>query len=215
MFFKIIMDKEIKIKNSIEQFDKWAVKYDSDYWMFYFRAAYKRILDVSKLFIKNNSNILDIGCGTGSFEKMLSENINYREIYGLDVSEEMLKIARYKNINKNINFINCDISQFDFNSNYFDAVFSLNSFHHFPNQDLVINKIYDLLKVNGNFIFLDLVKDNFLKNIWIGIVKKLCNEENVDFYSTDNLLSKLKEMGFKVVYNKSYLYFLRILVVKK
>lgn len=53
---------------------------------------------------------LDIGCGTGAHaEKLAEQGI---EILALDLSEDMLKWARYKHSHPNVQYIKMDITQF-------------------------------------------------------------------------------------------------------
>ncbi|MDD2907128.1 MAG: class I SAM-dependent methyltransferase [Candidatus Gracilibacteria bacterium] len=100
----------------------------------------------------NPKNILDIACGTG---KILSKlNDNYTK-YGVDLSENMLEIAK-KNVVKGIFYkqdmreLHFDIMKFDFVTCLFD---SINHLVDFSDWEKVFNKSYDLLNTNGIFLF--------------------------------------------------------------
>jgi predicted TPR repeat methyltransferase len=55
----------------------------------------------NKLKLKKTIKILDAGCGTGYVAEVLSK-LNYKNITGIDFSEEMLAIARSKKIYKKL-----------------------------------------------------------------------------------------------------------------
>ncbi|MFR0836294.1 MAG: class I SAM-dependent methyltransferase [Barnesiella sp.] len=50
-----------------------------------------------KLSLKPGEKVLDIGFGNGSFIRRLSGIGNGNKIYGIDISEDMLKVAVKKN----------------------------------------------------------------------------------------------------------------------
>ena len=85
------------------QFNK---KYSALYNSFYKNKNYlKEFNNLKKNIPATNkiNNILDIGCGTGSFTKLF---LNYKScrILGIDMSSSMIKIARKNVKNNRINF---------------------------------------------------------------------------------------------------------------
>lgn len=99
-------------------------------------------------------SILDFGCGTGIFTFLL-EKYYPAKIVGIDLSEEMLKIAIAKGKNKksSAQFMLGDAGKL---SNYFDEtfdlVFSSTTTHYLPNlNDLFVN-ISRVLKEDGTCI---------------------------------------------------------------
>ncbi|MDR1207411.1 MAG: class I SAM-dependent methyltransferase [Rickettsiales bacterium] len=73
--------------------------------------------------IKPKSRIIDIGCGPGNNAVYLS-NLGH-DVTGVDLSDEMLKLAKAKN--SNANFIKQDIEKLDFPQNSFDCAVARNS----------------------------------------------------------------------------------------
>jgi|LGVE01.1.fsa_nt_gb ubiquinone/menaquinone biosynthesis C-methylase UbiE len=64
-------------------------------------------------------SIIDIGCGTGAFCSVLNEK--GMSVTGIDAAEKMLKIARSKPENKDINFFQADIlEKLPFEDNHFE-----------------------------------------------------------------------------------------------
>ena len=110
----------------------------------------------SKYFSKPVRTILDLGCGTGGHALILAEK-GY-EVAGVDLSREMLEVARKKAKERrlNIEFIQGDIRNMGLNQK-FDAVISMFAVisYQITNEDLmsVFKTASRHLKKNGLFIF--------------------------------------------------------------
>lgn len=96
---------------------------------------------------------LDIGCGIGRLEKVLSPY--FRVIYGVDVSPKMIEIAkqrlmRLRNVRLCVNN-GLDLSLFQDSS--FDLVFSYLTFQHMPRWVAYgyFREAYRVLRPNGIF----------------------------------------------------------------
>ena len=102
---------------------------------------------------------IDIGCGTGAFSIYASKYL--KKIYAVDVSKEMLKIAKAKakvaEI-KNIEFCNSGFLQFQPDKKV-DVVFSKWAFHHLPDywKQAALLNINKMLKPDGILLLSDLV----------------------------------------------------------
>ncbi|WP_394391243.1 class I SAM-dependent methyltransferase [Shewanella woodyi] len=102
-------------------------------------------------FVEKRGNALDIGCGcTGRFIELLS-NEGFTSS-GLDVSTEMLNIARKRH--PDIHFILGDICECELPEKY-DFITAWDSIWHVPliEQRNVLTKIVEKLNVGGVFIF--------------------------------------------------------------
>lgn len=98
--------------------------------------------------------ILDLGCGTGRFD-FLFEKENPISILGLDISEEMLDIAKEKAANRNskVEFIKGDISNFNtYIDERFDFIFSSTVLHYISDLKGLFNNIYNALNEKGSCI---------------------------------------------------------------
>lgn len=115
----------------------------SDYGMKYVRKAMSHA--------KKNSKVLDIGCGsTGrTFDEALKNDF---EITGIDVSSEMIRIAKTKHPDGN--FINDDFIEWD-TTESFDLIIAWDSVFHAPKylQKKVTMKMCDLLNAGGVLLF--------------------------------------------------------------
>lgn len=101
--------------------------------------------------LPENSEILDLGCGTGKpiMEYLLSQD--YR-VTGVDASWKMLEIAKS-------NFPNNEFYLMDMRSlkieRKYDAIIAWHSFFHLPvdDQEKLIPRLSNLLNPNGLFLF--------------------------------------------------------------
>ena len=77
--------------------------------------------------IKNNSNVFDLGTGTGIISILLSKKINAKKITGIEIQEDVFKMAKKSvelNNLKNVEIINEDIKNLKklFKQNSVDAI---------------------------------------------------------------------------------------------
>lgn len=84
------------IPNKKEQiFDLWTPNYD---WLFtsvFYQAIHVRLLEYINL--PSQTHILDLGCGTGKLLNRLATNFSDLRGIELDLSFQMIHIARMKN----------------------------------------------------------------------------------------------------------------------
>ena len=102
---------------------------------------------------KDAKNIIDLGAGTGlQLIKIYKEFPNIKTT-AIDVSDEMLKKLKERNISDNIKIVNKSFFDYEFEPNQ-DAVISTQALHHFDKSDkeILFKKIYNCLKPNGIFV---------------------------------------------------------------
>lgn len=143
--------------------DNFKEIYDKDF-IDYYQIIYDDSSDIEadlkivyeKAFnnVENSSNleILVAGCGVGKLCKKLKEK--YKNVYGIDISENMLLKAQL--LNPNIKFIrgNLLISN-TFNSNQFTHIYLDERtlfYHKLDEMKLIIENIYSWLKKDGYLI---------------------------------------------------------------
>lgn len=136
-----IFDKEAKI------YDEW---YKSKLGNFVDEAETRCVFDLFKA--KKGMKVLDVGCGTGNFSIKLAKM--GCEVVGIDVSEEMLKVAEAKAREEglNIKFYKMDAHQMEFEDNTFDGVLSVTAFEFLKEPEKAIEEIFRVLKPNGQLL---------------------------------------------------------------
>lgn len=99
--------------------------------------------------------LLDLGCGTGLELEYIFKLNDQIEVTCIDLAEGMLNELKKKFSDKNIKVI-CD-SYFDVEFEPCDAVVSVESLHHFTQQEKIplYKKLYDALSDGGCFVLTD------------------------------------------------------------
>lgn len=139
-----MITKEI-ITNS---FSKYARSYDQ-YCSIQNACAFK--LD-GKIGEKECYNILEIGCGTGNYTNLLRTRFPDTKIKAIDISQEMIEVAKMKLEQTQLEFIVADAEVMDFDDR-FDFISSNATFQWFRNLEQTLKKCYELLDKNGVILF--------------------------------------------------------------
>lgn len=103
----------------------------------------------------SEDRVLDFGCGNGRLAGFLEEN--YKEYVGADVSQKLIDIASQGYSSGKTIFIKIDgkSERLPFEDNYFDDIFSIAVFHHFPSKNYsqkVARELYRVLKPGGKIV---------------------------------------------------------------
>ncbi len=120
-------------------------------------------------FIRNNlkgQTVLELGCGTGSITELLSA---YYDVTALDLSEDMLDIARQKLMKKGraARFIKGDMRDFSVHKPMDNAIIVCDGINYLLSEADVKKaflKVYENIKAGGRFIF-DISSAYKLKNM--------------------------------------------------
>jgi ubiquinone/menaquinone biosynthesis C-methylase UbiE len=102
----------------------------------------------------SGSDALEIGCGTGTFSRLLAQR--FRRVLALDLSPRMIEVAKERSKEyRNIDFQVADVMTYEFSPEQFDCVASIATLHHLP-FELMLSKIKSVLRPEGILLVLDL-----------------------------------------------------------
>jgi len=131
--------------------------------------------------IKDDSSILDVGCGNGRLLEVLeNKKINY---LGVDNSEELIVLAK-KNY-PNYDFKVMDILNLESIDKKFDLVISVAVLHHLPGRELRIKALEQLKQVANKQIIFSVWKmwgnQKYQKYLFKNIWQKIFGQSQLDF----------------------------------
>ncbi len=106
-------------------------------------AIIEKILDNGG--VEHHKEVLDIACGTGVLFPFYFKR-KVKSVTGIDISSEMVKIAKGKFPETEI--ICGDAEEHSFGKK-FDVIMIYNAFPHFPNPEKLIENLTGYLKENG------------------------------------------------------------------
>ena len=101
--------------------------------------------------LKPPMKIVDLGCGTGVFTKILCD-LGF-SVSGLDLSPTLIEVAQKKY--PNIEFHVGDVEHMPFASESFEGVFLSGILHHLPDPSHCTREVYRVLKAKGIFVAFD------------------------------------------------------------
>ena len=133
-------------------FDRQAAAYDEAVYGGHARKLYAPILGA--LDGVPHRRLLDLGCGTGELLKILLELGGNTACTGLDLSENMLAVAR-KKLGERAQLVRGDAERLPFGDGSFDAVVCNDSFHHYPDPAAVVAEVERVLRPGGTFVLGD------------------------------------------------------------
>jgi ubiquinone/menaquinone biosynthesis C-methylase UbiE len=150
-----------------EEFEAWAGTYDRSLLNYFlFKPAYRMFLEELwgwRSESKEPFDLLDVGCGTGTFDAMLAASSLPARIVGLDYSPAMCKIANSKaqaaGVSDRVRYVSADSEHLPFADASFDVVTCSNSFHHYPNQAEVVKDFRRVLRPGGRLMLIDGYRD--------------------------------------------------------
>ena len=179
--------------NKEDFFNNWAPIYD---WMFpsvFYQAVHQRLLEYIEL--RQEANILDIGCGTGKLLNNLASQFPDLRGTGLDFSPEMLNQARESRSHRpRLIFVRGNAESLPFAEEQFDAVFNTISFLHYQKPERVLSEVKRVLRPGGRFYLVDSSWKSQQEPIYISFSPK-----GVKFYSPELREQMGTEVGLNCV----------------
>ena len=138
-------------EDSINLYKTWASTYDDDFAK---QNDYRSPIEIAKYYAQYSNDedtpILDVGAGTGLIGECL--NLNSKEIDAIDISPEMLNIARTKNCYSEI--IEADLTKrLLINDNHYGAIVSAGTFTHGHVGPNVLDELLRVASPGALFVF--------------------------------------------------------------
>ena len=146
------------------------------------------------------SNVLDLGCGTGlELEEYFGLNPDAK-VTGIDLSEAMLNALKAKFPEKDLTLVQASYFDVPLGEHVYDAAVSVESLHHFKDEmkESLYRKLRTALKTGGTFVLTDcFAESDELEKEYFETLAKQKKEQGLsedEFYHFDTPLTVEHEM---------------------
>lgn len=153
--------------------------------------------------LKDNLEIIDIGCGEGTIGKLVKEKNNKIRFIGVDISQEAIQLA--KNYYDQTYLINLDKDDFQKEwKNTYDYAICIEVLEHLFNPEKTLLQIKTLLKKNGILItsFPNMAwwkyRLKMLKGVYPVESRAYNMIEHLQNYTLDSFTKLLNECGYEI-----------------
>lgn len=168
---------------------------ENSYWWFVARKKILRDLIQRYCLFNNETNLLDVGCGTGGFASFISQ---YCNVICLDTSDLALSYCKKRGLN---NLYQGTLEEFNTDNNKIQIISMLDVVEHIENDKRVIERAYELLEENGCLI------------ITVPAYKWLWSEHDEIHmhkrrYTKKEIVKLIESAGFKIVFATYFNFFL-------
>ena len=166
-------------------------------------TAFERKQAITREHLRPDSNVLEIGCGTGSLALTLSAYVGH--IHAIDFSAEMLRIATGKQKAQGVSNVTFHQGTLDnaahFEPESFDCALAFSILHLVPDRTRVLRRIWELLEPGGSFIS----SNACLGDPWvpygllISVMRLFGKAPIVHIYKRETIMREMREAGFTEV----------------
>jgi ubiquinone/menaquinone biosynthesis C-methylase UbiE len=144
------MNDDSKRMEIQKEYDQTASTYDRD-WSYYIKSTSLETLQ--RMELSAEDHLLDIGCGTGYFLKLIRSSGFSGSALGLDLSVNMLKKARQTS--ERTIFLGGQSEVLPFRDDSFTVVVCNNAFHFFLEPRSFLRDVHRVLKDGGKLYVTD------------------------------------------------------------
>lgn len=181
------------------EYSRIASRYDTR-WKFYVETSIRETL--RRVHPAPGDRVLDVGCGTGALLEALSRAAPEAKFAGVDLSEEMLEIARHRLGEA------CDLRQgraeaLPFDDAEFDMVVSSNAFHFIRQPLAALREMRRVLKPGGRVVITDWC-DDYLACRVCDLFLRVFSRAHFRTYGSGECSALLVEAGFAGVNLERY-----------
>ncbi len=149
------------------------------------------------------SNVLEIGAGTGRFTMPLCRKTR-AHITALDLSLDMLKLAKGKKLSERVNWVRGSAESLPFASSTFDCIFMVFTLQHIVDRTQAVREIYRVLRPQGRLVIGTASHGQFKREIVCRYFPDLLTIDLARFPTIPKLKSLLKNHSFDTI-NSHYM----------
>lgn len=181
------------------EYSRIASQYDAR-WKFYVDASIRGT--VRRLHVEPEDRVLDVGCGTGALLEALSLAAPRAQLAGVDLSGDMLKLARHR-LGPAIDLEQACAEKLPFGDAAFDVVVSTNVFHFIRHPVAALREMLRVSKPSGRAVITDWC-DDYLACRVCDMFLRAFSRAHFRTYGSKECRELFVEAGFASVYVERY-----------
>lgn len=143
--------------------------------------------------IGSSGRMLEIGFGSGSQLEMIHSKHPDIELYGIDISKEMLTMAQ-KSIGNFAILSQCSCEKTDYEDNFFDMVISTDSCYFWKDPQKVLREIRRITRPSGILVLA-------YNSMYAKAVHK--SDSSLGMFDDESISREVKKAGMKIISNKT------------
>lgn len=128
----------------------------------YYNDILHKTLDIAEWFLPSNPAdrlVLDFGCGSGELLELFNQRYTNVDLYGVDISPEMLEVATQKGFNV-VDSVDL-LSRYDFPVVVANLVLQFNTYQ---NRETALINLYNRTAIGGVIVVTEKVQSDFVQN---------------------------------------------------
>lgn len=178
-------------------FKMYAKNYDNH------RTADLKLVEtaIENLKLDGNTRILDFGCGTGNYLKAFQIK-GYKNLFGLDQSDEMCKIASEKTIAIIRKGSHLHVP---FDSDFFGAIIIVDVVHFIDDIDSLFNSLQRICKKNGRVFIATQSHEQLETRIYSKYFPSTTRIDKLRHHEISKIVAVAESSGFSLLTVKNYL----------
>ncbi len=117
------------------------------------KGLYQRVVEDMVSLQLDKGKVLDAGTGPGTLARDIARSLPQLQVYGVDLSEDMIKLAREhakrEQVEERVHFDVGDVAQLPYPDHSFDVVVSTISMHHWHQLEQPLRELFRVLRPGG------------------------------------------------------------------
>ena len=117
------------------------------------RRLYQRVIADLATLRSPSGKVLDVGTGPGTLVRGIARSFPGLQVYGIDLSEDMIGLARAharrEKLAERVHFESCDVAHLPYPDQTFDVVVSTISMHHWSEITQPLRELHRVLRPGG------------------------------------------------------------------
>jgi len=113
---------------------------------------------LTKVEIRDNATVLDIGCGGGRALERLASLASLGKVVGIDYSEDSVAVARKRNqrliATGRVEVLHCSVSSMPFPDATFDCVSAVETYYFWPDIAADLAEVRRVMKPSGQMVII-------------------------------------------------------------